>query len=204
LPQETNKRKGAIYDRFASRYDCAIAPLERRLLSRLRARTLRHLPANSTLLEIGAGTGLNFPHYPQGAHGAASELSCEMLKLAAGRERPQHLSLVQCNAERLPFSDDAFDAAFATLVFCSVPSPQAAFSEIRRVVKPGGTVALLEHVRPSNLLGPVFDLLSLATVPLFEDHFNRRTAREAALSGLSVASIESHAAGILQVIVCRV
>jgi ubiquinone/menaquinone biosynthesis C-methylase UbiE len=178
--------------------------LERRLLSRLRARTLRHLPVNSTLLEIGAGTGLNFPDYPQGAKGAASELSGEMLKIAAGRERPQHLSLVQCNAEQLPFPDDAFDAAFATLVFCSIPSPQAAFMEIRRVVRPGGTVALLEHVRPSNLLGPVFDLLSLATVPLFEDHFNRRTANEAALSGLSVTSIESHAAGILQVIVCRV
>jgi ubiquinone/menaquinone biosynthesis C-methylase UbiE len=127
-----------------------------------------------------------------------------MLKLAAGRERPQNVSLVQCNAEQIPFSDGAFDAAFATLVFCSVASPQAAFAEIRRVVKPGGTVALLEHVRPENLLGPVFDLISLATVPLFEDHFNRRTAKEAALSGLSVISVESHAAGILQVIVCRV
>src|SRR5437588_7446821 len=170
-----NARKPAIYDRFAPHYDRLIAPLEHRFLARLRAETLSALPEESRILEVGAGTGLNFPFYPRGAHGAASELSCEMLKRARGKEKPKTVHLVQTSAEQLPFADASFDAAFATLLFCSVASPQKAFAELRRVVRPNGIIALLEHVRPTGLLGLFFDALSLVTVPLFDDHFNRRT-----------------------------
>jgi ubiquinone/menaquinone biosynthesis C-methylase UbiE len=147
---------------------------------------------------------LNFPHYPHGAHGAATEPSREMLRLAQTKPRPAGVCLVQNSAEALPFADDTFDAAFATLVFCSVASPPRAFAELRRVVRAGGRVVLLEHVRPSGLLGPVFDALSFFTVRLFEDHFNRRTAHEARRAGLRVISVEPHALGIIQLIVCEV
>jgi ubiquinone/menaquinone biosynthesis C-methylase UbiE len=112
--------------------------------------------------------------------------------------------LVQTSAEQLPFPDASFDAAFATLVFCSVASPQKAFAELRRVVRPNGTIALLEHVRPTGLLGFFFDALSLLTVPLFDDHFNRRTADEARRAGLQLVRVEQRVLGIINLIVCRV
>jgi phosphatidylethanolamine/phosphatidyl-N-methylethanolamine N-methyltransferase len=195
--------KTAIYDRMAGHYDRAIAPLERRFLARWRAETLRELPIESRILEVGAGTGLNFPFYPQGAHGVASEFSCEMLKIARGKNRPADVHLVQTSADELPFPDDCFDAAFATLVFCSIPSPKDAFMELRRVVRPGGQIVLLEHVRPNGLLGYVFDALSILTVALFDDHFNRRTAQEAKRAGLELLRVERRMLGIVNLIVCR-
>ena len=203
-----------IYDACAPHYDRAIRPLERLLLRRLRAATLRAITDhnnsrsdvdnNARLLEIGAGTGLNFPHYPPGVHGAATEPSREMLRRAREKPRPAGVRLVQTSAEALPFADDTFDAAFATLVFCSVVSPQKAFAELRRVVRAGGRVVLLEHVRPANPLGFVFDALSFFTVRLFADHFNRRTAEEARRAGLRLLRVERHALGIIQLIVCEV
>jgi phosphatidylethanolamine/phosphatidyl-N-methylethanolamine N-methyltransferase len=200
---EKHSRQPVVYDRFASHYDRAIAPLERLLLARLRAQTLAALPEDSRVLEVGAGTGLNFPFYPRGANGVASELSCEMIKLARGKDHSSSLHLVQASAEHLPFPDASFDAAFATLVFCSVASPQEAFSELRRVVRPGGTVALLEHVRPKGILGWLFDALSILTVALFDDHFNRRTADEARRAGFELLGVERRLLGIINIIVMK-
>jgi len=89
-------------------------------------------------------------------------------------------------------------------VFCSVASPQNALSELRRVVKAGGTVVLLEHVRPTGLLGPVFDLLNFISVSLLDDHINRRTADEARAAGLQIIEVEKRLLGIINLIVCRV
>ena len=201
MPSSTSRR--ATYDRLASRYERAIGPLERRLLARLRAETLGALPAGVHLLEVGAGTGLNCPYYPPSAGGVATELSREMIRLAQSKRRPEDVYLVQNSAEQLPFQDSSFDAACATLVFCSVVSPASAFAELRRVVKPGGTIALLEHVRPPGLLGWFFDLLNLFTVALLDDHFNRRTAEEASRAGLQILRVERRAFGIINIIICE-
>ncbi|MGA9994003.1 MAG: methyltransferase domain-containing protein [Pyrinomonadaceae bacterium] len=199
-----HKSHAPVYDRVAAHYDGAMQPLERWFLSRLRAKTLAALPEASRILEVGAGTGANFPHYPREASGTASELSGAMIEVARRKRKPDSIHLIQNSAEALPFADASFDAAFATLVFCSVASPQTAFTELRRVVRPGGTIALLEHVRPESLLlGPVFDALNLLTVPLFDDHFNRRTALEAERAGLKIQRIERHALGIIQIIICE-
>lgn len=202
-PQKQKTRGQAIYDRMAGRYDRAIAPLEKRFLQRLRAEALSSLPTDSRILEVGAGTGLNFPFYPRGARGVASEISCEMLKVASAKTPPAGVALVQTSAEQLPFRNESFDAAFATLVFCSIPSPRAAFHELRRVVRPGGRIVLLEHVRPQGILGYFFDALNFLTVALFDDHFNRRTAQEAERAGLQLVSVERRVMGIVNLIVCR-
>ena len=198
-------KTGHVYDRFAAHYDRLIRPAERLGLARLRAAALAEMPEGGRLLEVGAGTGANFPFYPRGARAACAEPSREMLLRARRKpERPAGAALFQAVAERLPFADGAFDAAFATLVFCSVASPPAAFAELRRVVRAGGRVALVEHVRPPGVLGRLFDALSLVTVPLLEDHFNRRTADEARRAGLAVERVDSHLLGAVQLIVCRV
>ncbi|HEX7177225.1 MAG TPA: class I SAM-dependent methyltransferase [Pyrinomonadaceae bacterium] len=194
-----------VYDRLAADYDGAMRPLERWLLGRLRASALRELPERARVLEVGVGTGANFQFYTEGARGACVEPSREMLERARVRaKRPPGLWLVRGRAEELPFADDVFDAGLATLVFCSVGSPARAFSELRRVVRPGGRVVLLEHVRPEGLLGYVFDAFSKLTVALCDDHFNRRTAEEARRAGLWVERVEPHWRGVFQIIVCRV
>jgi ubiquinone/menaquinone biosynthesis C-methylase UbiE len=140
-----------------------------------------------------------------GARAACVEPSREMLLRAAGKPlRPVGSLFVRAFAERLPFADETFDAAFATLVFCSVESPAEGLAELRRVVRKGGRVVLLEHVRPKGLLGYAFDALSLLTVALMDDHFNRRTLDEARRAGLEVLSVEHQLLGIVQLIVCRV
>lgn len=191
-----------IYDKFAAGYDRALAPLERRFLSRWREETLSFLPVNPAILEIGAGTGLNFRFYPECRRAIASEISIQMLLLA--KEKTDSISLIQANAEVLPFGENTFDAAFATLVFCSIPDASKAFAEIRKVLKPGGRLILLEHVRPNGILGYLFDFINVFSVALMDDHVNRRTAALAESAGLKIVEIRTKAFGIVNLIVCEV
>lgn len=191
-----------IYDKFATVYDKALAPFEKRFLDKWRAETLSYLPENSKILEIGAGTGLNFKHYPNCRHAVASEISIKMLEVA--KDKATSIELIQTNAEQLPFPDDSFDAAFATLVFCSIPNPKKAFAELQRVLKAKDKIILLEHVRPNGLFGYFFDVLNVFTVALFDDFFNRETAKIAEESGLKIIKIKKKAFGIVNLIICEV
>ena len=201
-----------VYDRVAAYYDRWMRPCERAGLARLRERALAEVaPAldrrgsAGRLLEVGAGTGGNFPFYPAGVRAACVEPSREMILRASTKpRRPAGSLLAQSFAERLPFAPATFDAALATLVFCSVESPAEGLAELRRVVRAGGRVVLLEHVRPGGALGHAFDALSLVTVPLAGDHFNRRPVEEARRAGLEVSKVENYLLGVVQLIVCRV
>lgn len=192
----------AVYDRFAKGYDRVFAPLERLGLRRWRQEVIELLPENASILEVGCGAGANFEFYPTSRLAVSSEISIRMLEVASGKRRANHL--IQADAQSLPFEAGLFDAAFATLVFCSVPDPGLAFSELRRVVKAGGRIVLLEHVRPDGVLGPVFGLLSRATVALADDHFDRETAKLASEAGLKIVEVRRKLAGIVNLIVCEV
>ncbi|SRR5258708_2727905 len=191
------------YDLLAPHYDSAMRPLDRWFLGRMRQKAIDLLPKNTRLLEIGAGTGLNLYLYPSDQRGVAAEPSGGMLRMAKNKPRPEGISLVQSCAEDLPFERGSFDTALATLVLCSVESPLKTLSELRRVVKPGGSIVLLEHVRPYGLLGLVFDLFNFISVPLLDDHINRRTFEEAQAAGLQLVQVEKQLWGIMNLIVCR-
>jgi len=104
------------------------------------------------VLEVGAGTGLNFKLYPEGVEVVAIEPEPNMAGRAVRRaaETPVRVRLVRAAAEGLPFRDGSFDAAVLSLVFCSVLDAKTAASELRRVLREGGEVRIYEHVRSEN------------------------------------------------------
>ncbi len=152
-----------------------MAPLERRSLGRWRADLWREAPRAGVGLEIGAGTGANFSFYPEGAHVVATDLSFRMLRAAGSKQDASRVGLAAADVQALPFRDKTFDWAAATLVFCEVPDPIAGFAELRRVLRSGGHLLLLEHVRPSGWLGVAADVATAVSAPLVGEHFNRDT-----------------------------
>ncbi len=148
--------------------------------------------ASGLVLEIGAGTGLNFAFYPpeQVERVEATEPDTAMLRYARERLNAAKvpITLTQAAAEALPFADATFDSVVATLVFCSVTSPVGGFREIMRVLKPGGMLLLVEHVRSQGAIaGRVQDLLVPFTKLLAGNcHWNRDTARTVADAGFQI------------------
>jgi ubiquinone/menaquinone biosynthesis C-methylase UbiE len=108
--------------------------------------------ARGRVLEVGSGNGLNFEHYRRASEVVAMEPEPTMLRLARprGREAAVRVAFLRGVAESLPFADGSFDTVVASLVLCSVGSPARAAAEMRRVLRPGGELRFLEHVRSNN------------------------------------------------------
>jgi len=104
--------------------------------------------ASGRVLDVGCGTGRNFPFYPRDLDVVGADVRFELL-LAARRRAPAR-PLVLASAESLPFPDATFDTVVSGLVFCSVPDPASGLAEVRRVLRPGGLLRMLEHVRSSR------------------------------------------------------
>jgi SAM-dependent methyltransferase len=165
-----------------------------------RGRLLREV--RGLVLEIGAGDGPNLDHYPPGARVIATEFNEESLALAHPRSN-SHVRLASADAEHLAFPDDTFDAAVATLVFCSVERPVAGFQEVRRVLKPGGQLHLIEHVRSRHeWLGRWQDRLNPRWNVWAEGcHLNRDTETNVRLAGLDLRSVRVNYLGLVKTMV---
>ncbi|MDW5597466.1 class I SAM-dependent methyltransferase [Conexibacter stalactiti] len=132
-----------IFDRFTGSLEKEIGAHREELLAGLSGR----------VVELGAGNGMNFGHYPATvAEVVALEPEPylrERAEQAAQRARVP-VTVRDATADTLPFADGEFDVAIASLVLCSVPDPARALAELRRVLKPGGELRFLEHVRSAR------------------------------------------------------
>jgi ubiquinone/menaquinone biosynthesis C-methylase UbiE len=133
---------------FAAMYDRLLSGVEKAGLRDRRARLLES--ARGKVLEIGAGTGANLPLYGPNVEAlTVTEPEAPMARRLAKhlREQSRTARLVEAGAEQLPLPDGEFDTVVSTLVLCTVADPVRALQEVARVLKPGGQLLFIEHVR---------------------------------------------------------
>lgn len=193
-PKETEVEKAEKgHPWFAALYDTLSRATERRLLAKLRARLLENLQGK--VLEIGFGTGANLPYYPAGAAVVATEPDPFMLRRARKKLNEAgglDVELRQAAAERLPFENGSFDHVVSTLVLCTVGDPERALSEMKRVLRMGGRLHFIEHVRAQGWLGRLQDLLR----PVWRFFaggctINRRTGELISAAGFQMESLDT-------------
>ncbi|GLO65071.1 class I SAM-dependent methyltransferase [Oceanobacillus kimchii] len=189
---------------FPSIYDLLMRPLEQTKLKKIRKTLVSQ--AVGRVLEVGSGTGVNFPHYLDATRVDAIEPNPLMKERALKRTERARIPIQTylVKAEKLPFADNTFDTVVATLVFCTIPEPMKALQEIQRVSKPNAKILFFEHVRLDQAsLGKTQDILT----PLWKKicdgcHLNRDTLELIKQSNLSVLKVDSYFNGIFLSIKC--
>jgi ubiquinone/menaquinone biosynthesis C-methylase UbiE len=175
---------------YVATYDLLIGPAERAGLRQQRHDLLAQ--ATGATIEIGAGTGLNLPHYPRSVTRLVliepePQMARRLRRRAAGSGRD--VEIIEATAGQLPLPDASFDTAVVTFALCSVPDEQAALGEIARVLAPGGQLLFLEHVRSADpVIAAKQDKMPFP-YPLVGCHPNRDTLREIEASPLTVESV---------------
>lgn len=187
-----------------SPYDLFMAPLERLFL---RPRRRQWLPqVQGDVLEIGVGTGANLPFYRPGCcRLVAVDVSSEMLRQTATRAPSNSLCLAQMDVQSLAFPGDSFDWVVGSLLFCGVPDPLRGLREVHRVLRPGGRLLLIEHVRSTRpLMGYVLDVANVFWSNFTHYcHLNRRTLDVVREAGFGLRRVEAYAMGVVQVILAE-
>lgn len=181
------------HPRFARMYEKISADAELRGTAEHRDRALAGLTGR--VIEVGAGNGLNFGHYPSTVtEVVAVEPEDRLRALAeeAAATAPVPVTVVAGHGDALPFDDVTFDAAVASLVLCSVPEPRHFLGEVRRVLKPGGELRFFEHVRSTS---PVLGVFQDAITPLWSAigggcHLNRDTRATIAAAGFEIDQLD--------------
>jgi ubiquinone/menaquinone biosynthesis C-methylase UbiE len=181
-------------------YDTALSILERTGLGRWRRRLCEG--ARGRVLDLGCGTGRNLPLLPPGTVG----IDPAPPSLRRARSRAPAARLVRAEAEALPFRDGVFDTVVSGLTLCSVDDPARSLAEIRRVLGPGGTLRMLEHVRSRH---PRWARFQDRVQPLWTRisggcHPNRDTERAVEAAGFRIDAGTRRARGNMRRLVARV
>lgn len=189
--------RAPLFDGLASGYDLGMSPLECVLLRRVRRRAFSGI--SGRVLELAVGTGSNLPFYPRTATVVAVDVSRPMLQRAARRRAEASVHLVEADVHNLPFREEAFSAVTGSLFLCSVADPARVLSEVRRVLRAGGRLVLVEHTRGDGLGALLTDKLE----PCWYGwngvcHLNRETTGAVAKAGFQIIREQRRVMGILR------
>jgi ubiquinone/menaquinone biosynthesis C-methylase UbiE len=192
-------RVRAVQDKQASKYDRQISFFERILFGDGRAWVCSQ--AQGRVLELAAGTARNLPFYPTNIKLTGIELSPEMLAIA--RARAQELGhtadLRLGDAQALEFGDDSFDTVTCTLGFCTIPDTTTAAREAFRVLRPGGLLLMLEHVRsPLRIVRAGQQLLEPLAARFEADHLLRDPLDYLPSVGFEIDEVQRSKWGIVE------
>ncbi|MFU8773402.1 MAG: class I SAM-dependent methyltransferase [Anaerolineales bacterium] len=205
MDKRASDKTRARYQRIAPVYDLMESLPEQRF--KHWRRRLWSLAEGPRVLEVGVGTGKNMPFYPEEIEVTAVDLTPGMLERAGKKAKELNLDvdLRLGDVQELDFPDASFDSVVATFVFCSVADAKLGLGELQRVVKPGGKVLMLEHVRSKlPLVGVLMDVANPLVVRVMGANINRRTVDTVRQSGLSIVRVEDLGFGdIFKLIVAR-
>ena len=157
--------------------------------------------ASGVVLEVAVGTGRNFPLYPEGVQLTGIDLSPAMLKIAQKKadELSLDADLRESDAQELPFPDASFDTVVCTLSLCNIPDDRRAIAEMKRVLRPGGRLLLLDHVRASSKAWLAAQwVLELLSWRFSCEHLLRRPLEHVVAEGFEVEQRERYKAGIVE------
>lgn len=188
-----------VWDNSAAAYDRQIAFFERTWFAGGREWLCGR--AHGRVLEVAVGTGLNLPHYGPDVIVTGIELSPQMLAIARRRANDLGIAadLREGDAEHLPFADASFDTALCAISLCSIPDPAAAIAEMKRVLVPGGSLLLMDHI--VSTWPPVKGaqwLLERITIRSAGEHFTRRQLPLVEAAGFRIEESERSKAGTFE------
>jgi ubiquinone/menaquinone biosynthesis C-methylase UbiE len=204
LAVNETERVRQIQDKGAPGYDRQMRFFDRVLFAG--GREWACSQANGDVLEIAIGTGRNLPHYPPDVHLTGIEFSPAMLEIARGRasELGRDVDLQLGDAQALQFGDASFDTVIITLALCTIPDDRKAAAEACRVLRPGGRLVLLEHVRsPVLAVRAVQRVLDPLAVRFEADHLVRDPLDYLAGEGFEVESVQRSKWGIVERVIAR-
>ena len=190
------------YNRIAPFYDVLEGILEKLFFKRWR-KILWKKVNGEHILEVGVGTGKNFPYYPTDAHITALDFSEDMLEQAKKKRRrnTMQIELELMDVQSLCYADNSFDTVIATFVFCSVPLPIKGLQELHRVCNPGGQVLLLEHVLSSKpFMAKMMHFMNPLVVSLIGANINRKTVKNVQACGFEKVLLDPASKDMVKII----
>jgi len=190
------------YNRIAPYFDLLESCLEGLFIKRWR-RILWQKVKGNDILEVGVGTGKNFPYYPEKKQITALDFSEKMLQQARSKQQRKNISvqLELMDVQSLCYADNSFDTVIATFVFCSVPCPVKGLQELHRVCKPGGQLLLLEHVLSSRpVIARIMQFINPMIVRLFGANINRQTVKSVKSCGFRQVILDSTSTDMVKLI----
>lgn len=200
MPNETARK----YSNASTLYDIMEWPMEQLLLKKMRKKAVAL--AKNKILEVGAGTGKNFPYYDRdNIQLTAIDFSTGMLEIAKKRKVQMgwgDLKLMKMDVEQLVFEDNSFDTVVSTFVFCTVPHPQEGLEEVLRVLKPQGRAIFLEHMKSRHRVVNAFLwIMNLFSTRILGTSMLRETQKSIEAAGFNIQSVEYKLFDVIRLII---
>lgn len=197
--EDATAKSRRVWEQFAPRYDRSMRLYERFQFAGGREWACSR--ARGDVLEVGVGTGLNLASYPSDVRLTGMDLSPAMLAVARTRaiELGREIDLREGDAQAMPFAGASFDTVVCTLSLCAIPDNRAAIAEMRRVLRPGGRLVLLDHV--GSTWWPIWAIQRLVetiTVRTANEHQTRRQLPLVREAGFVIATTERLKAGTVE------